>query len=211
MGPLVVSASHIVYRMHGNSRPNCIDSGAISLSVVSLTLGLPLSCCDNRIRMIHGWRCAWGTAAMQDILSLSPNIRTASATGRRMLKRSFTLRCISPWMKPTIYRVHADAWGPFPNVTLNWDNGAFFLECMNRIKVTKPVWRQWNRLLDKVVTIIKYNKSTSYHDIYIKVLPDGTVSYHTVSTDDVLNTTNNETSFTELKRVFEENFDMKVQ
>ena len=37
------------------------------------------------------------------------------------------------------------------------------------------------------------------------------MSYLTVSTDDVLNTTNNETSFTELRIVFEQNFDMKFQ
>ena len=35
---------------------------------------------------------------------------------------------------------------------------------------------------------------------------DGTVSYLTVSTDDILNTTNNETAFTEIRRVFEEYF-----
>ena len=56
-----------------------------------------------------------------------------------------------------------------------------------------------------MVTILKYNKST------IKVFSDGTVSYCTVSTDDVLNTTNNETALTELTRVFEEHFEMKVQ
>ena len=49
----------------------------------------------------------------------------------------------------------------------------------------------------------KYKKITIYHAIYIKVFSDGTVSYLTVSTDDVLNTTNNETAFTELKRAFE--------
>ena len=62
---------------------------------------------------------------------------------------------------------------------------------MNRIQGKKPAERQWNRLLDAVVTILKYNKSTIDHDIYIKVCTDDTVSYLTVSTDDVLNTTNN--------------------
>ena len=37
------------------------------------------------------------------------------------------------------------------------------------------------------------------------------MSYITFSTDDVLNTTNNETEFPELKRVFKEHFEMKVQ
>ena len=45
----------------------------------------------------------------------------------------------------------------------------------------------------------------------MKVFSDVTVSYLTVSTDGVLNTTNNKTSFTELRRFFEEAFDIKVQ
>ena len=58
--------------------------------------------------------------------------------------------------------------------------------------------RKCNQLLDAVVKILKYNKSTFYHDIYIKVFFDETVLYLTVSNDDVLNTTNNETEFPEL-------------
>ena len=57
----------------------------------------------------------------------------------------------------------------------------------------KSAGQQWNILLDAVVTIIKYKKSTTDHAIYIRVIPYKTVSYLTVSTDDVLNTTNNET------------------
>ena len=71
---------------------------------------------------------------------------------------------------------------------------------MNGIQGTKPTGRQCNRLLDEVVTIIKYNKITIYHTIYITVFTDGTASYLTVSNDDALNTTNNETSFPELSR-----------
>ena len=71
--------------------------------------------------------------------------------------------------------------------------------------------RQWNRLLDAVVTIIKCNNSTTDHAIYIKVFTDGTVSYPTVSNDDLLNTNNNKTVFPELTRVFEEHFEMKAQ
>ena len=37
------------------------------------------------------------------------------------------------------------------------------------------------------------------------------MSYLTVSTDDVLNTNNNNTAFTELPRAFKEHFDMKLQ
>ena len=69
---------------------------------------------------------------------------------------------------------------------------------MNVIQGTKPAGRQWNRFLGAVVTIIEYKKSTTYHAIYIKVFDDGTVSYLTVSTDDVINTTNNKNAFPEL-------------
>ena len=71
--------------------------------------------------------------------------------------------------------------------------------------------RQWNRLLDAVVTIFKYNKTTIDYDIYIKVFSDGTISHITVSHGDVLNTTNNNIYFPELRRVFEEYFEVKVQ
>ena len=74
-----------------------------------------------------------------------------------------------------------------------------------------PSVRQCNRLLDAVVKNIKYKKSKIDHAIHIKVFTDGTVSYITVSTDDALNITNNETAFTELTRVLKENFEMKVQ
>ena len=72
---------------------------------------------------------------------------------------------------------------------------------MNGIQVTKPAGIQRNILLDAVVTILKYKKRTIDHDIYIKVFTYGKVSYIKVSTDDVLNTTNNEIEFTELTRV----------
>ena len=82
---------------------------------------------------------------------------------------------------------------------------------MNGIQGTNPAGIQWNRLLDAVVTIIEYKKITIDHAIYIKVFDDGTVSYLTVSTDDVLNTTNNENSFPELTILFKEHFEMKVK
>ena len=64
---------------------------------------------------------------------------------------------------------------------------------MNGIQGTKQAGRQWNILLDASVTIIKYKKITIDHAIYIKFFTDGTVYYLTVSTNDVINTTNNET------------------
>ena len=42
---------------------------------------------------------------------------------------------------------------------------------------------------------MKYKKITIYHTIYTKFFYDGTVYYLTVSTDHVLNTTNNEMEF----------------
>ena len=62
-----------------------------------------------------------------------------------------------------------------------------------------------------MVTIMKYKKRKIYHTIYIKVFSDRTVSYLTFSPDDVTKTTNNETEFTELRRFFEENYQIRVQ
>ena len=75
----------------GTIYPNCIDSGAISLSVVSLTLDVPSSGFSDRLRIRRGQKCAWGTVAIQESLNLSPNIRTASDAGRKILKTSCTL------------------------------------------------------------------------------------------------------------------------
>ena len=64
---------------------------------------------------------------------------------------------------------------------------------MNSIQGKKLSGQQWNRLLDAVVTILKYKKITIDNAIYIKGFPDGTVSYLIFSTDDICNTNNNET------------------
>ena len=42
----------------------------------------------------------------------------------------------------------------YPNVPLNRDDGPICLQCMNGIQGTKTDGRQWNRLLDTVVTTI---------------------------------------------------------
>ena len=55
---------------------------------------------------------------------------------------------------------------------------------MNGIQGTEPSGQQWNRLLDALVPIIKYKKSTIDLAIYIKVFSDGTVSYFIASIDD---------------------------
>ena len=62
-----------------------------------------------------------------------------------------------------------------------------------------------------MVTILKYKKITIDHAIYIKVFYNVTVSYLTVSTNDVLNTTNNETSFFNPRIFFENYFGIKVE
>ena len=90
-----------------------------------------------------------------------------------------------------------------PNVPLNLDDGTFCLQCMNVNQGTKKSGRQWNIILDLVVTMINYKKTTIDHSIYIKVFNYGTVFYPTVSTGDVINNTNNKTAFTELPVCFE--------
>ena len=52
-----------------------------------------------------------------------------------------------------------------------------------------------------MVAIIKYRKIKNDHAIYIKVFYGGTVSFLPIFTDDVLNVNNNETAFTEIRRV----------
>ena len=94
----------------------------------------------------------------------------------------------------------------YPNVPLNLYEGPFCLQCMNGIQGTKPEGWTFNQILDAVVTNIKYKKITIYHAIYIKLFYGGTVSYLTDSTDDILNTTNNETPCPELRRLLKKLF-----
>ena len=98
--------------------------------------------------------------------------------------------CLSP---PPYYIYWFEIY--YPNVTLNRDYVTFSPQCMNVIQGKKTSGRQWNRLLDVVVTMIKYKKNTIDHAIYIKVLSYIKESYITVPTDDVFNTTNNKTEF----------------
>ena len=83
-----------------------------------------------------------------------------------------------------------------------------FLQCMNIMQGTKLFGQQWNRLLDAVVTIFKYKKNKIDHDIHIKCFSDETVSYFIVFTDDLLNTTTNETASIELIWVYKEHLAM---
>ena len=81
----------------------------------------------------------------------------------------------------------------YPIVPLNQYYVPFCLQCISEIQGTKPAARQCNRLLYTVVTNINYKKSTIDHDIYIELFTDGILSYLTVSTDNVLNISNDET------------------
>ena len=58
---------------------------------------------------------------------------------------------------------------------------------------------------------LKYKKGAIDHAVYIKVFPDGTVSYITFSADDILNAANNKTAFPELRRVLEEALEIKFR
>ena len=46
----------------------------------------------------------------------------------------------------------------YPYIPLNRDDGTFCIQCMNVIEGKNPAGRQWNRLLNAVVTMIKYRK-----------------------------------------------------
>ena len=72
--------------------------------------------------------------------------------------------CVSP---PPYYLYWFER--SYPNVPLNLDDSTFCLQCMNGIQGTNTDGRQWNRLLDAVVTIIKYKNSTIDHAIYINL------------------------------------------
>ena len=81
---------------------------------------------------------------------------------------------------------------------------------MIEVQDTKPERRQWNILLDAGVKVPKYKKVIIDNAIYIKVFSNRTTFYLIFSTDNVLNTNNNYTSFTELKKVFEVEFKIKL-
>ena len=82
---------------------------------------------------------------------------------------------------------------------------------MNGIRGTNPAGRQCNRILDLVVTIIKYKKISIGREIYINLFTDCNISYITVSTDYVLDTTNKVKDFSELRKVIEEAFNIKIK
>ena len=88
----------------------------------------------------------------------------------------------------------------YPNVPLDLDDGPFCPQYINGIQGTTLAVQQWNKLRDAMVTILEYIKITINHVISIKCFSDVTVSFITVSTDDVINITTNETAFLELAR-----------
>ena len=54
-----------------------------------------------------------GSGAMWDNLRWSPNNRTASTEGIRMINPSHTCRYIFPQMNVKIYKENANTWEPF--------------------------------------------------------------------------------------------------
>ena len=96
-------------------------------------------------------------------------------------------------------------WKILPQCSFKLRWWSIFIQYMNGIQGGGIDWWKWNILHDTLVTMIKYNENTIEHSVYIKVFTDVTVSYITVSTDDVLDTTNKETEFPELRSVFEKN------
>ena len=89
-----------------------------------------------------------------------------------------------------------------PQCSLNKNCGPFSLQCVNK---------QRKQILYTAVTILKYMKIIIDHVIHSNLFSDGTMSFPTVSTNDFLNTNHNETAFIELRRVFEEYFEIKIQ
>ena len=111
-GPSSGYASQITWRMRRNAIPNCIDSGAISLSVVSLKLGVSLSGGADKFRIRRGRRWACGTATMWESFNFSLNNHKVSSADRGMLNPSCIRRHSSPQIKLTMSGAHADACGP---------------------------------------------------------------------------------------------------
>ena len=94
--------------------------------------------------------------------------------------------CVSP---PPYYLYWFEKY--HPNIRLNKYDGTFCIQCMNGIQETKPAVQQFHSLFGVLVTILKYRKRKIDHTIYIKVFYLGTFPYLIVSTDDIINTTNN--------------------
>ena len=66
---------------------------------------------------------------------------------------------------------------------------------MNTIEVTKPRVRQCNRLLDATIKIIDNRKIKINHSIYVKIFSNDNLSDLTLSTDNVINISNNDEEF----------------
>ena len=99
--------------MQGKAKLDFINPGAISLSVVLLTLGVPSSIFADRLRMRRSSWFSWGTADIRYSFIFSPNHLAASTTDKMMLNLSCTRCRISPQMNAVILGVHVYAWGPF--------------------------------------------------------------------------------------------------
>ena len=90
-----------------------MESGALSLAVVSFTLDVALLGCADKFRMSRSRQCSWGTAAIRDNLRLSLNNLTTSDAVNRILNPYRTQWFNSPRMNAVILGVNSEAWGPF--------------------------------------------------------------------------------------------------
>ena len=82
---------------------------------------------------------------------------------------------------------------------------------MNGIQGTNTSGYKCKRLLDAVFTVMTYTKITVFIVRKFAVFYDGTISYLTVYTGDVLNNNNNELYCSIIIKLFQETFQIKIQ
>ena len=152
---------------------------------------------SSQIQAVDFDQC-YSPVAHADYFKVSITIADMHRLATRILDVSNALQNINVniherfYVSPLPYYLHCFEIS-YTNVTINRYEGTFCIQCMSVIQGIKPSGRQQNKSLDIVITIIKHNKSTIDHAIYIKVFSELRVSYLMVYTDDVLDTTNNKT------------------
>ena len=81
----------IAWMMREKARPNFMDSGETSLSIVSLKLVGTVLGFSDRFRMRRGRRYSWGMSEIRDRFSTSQNAHNMSAVERINMNPSCTL------------------------------------------------------------------------------------------------------------------------
>lgn len=90
----------------------------------------------------------------------------------------------------------------YPNIPIDRREGPFCLQVMNSIQGTKPAGRTWYQLLDKFLVIkLKCIRNLVDLGLYSKYWKDGKdeLSIITLSTDDMLQSFDNEAVYHELR------------